>query len=117
MQCLLLAKGKKLDPHSPVFVYWAKQKFILIKIGNIDIVACVKSKKPVCVYEYFYNVIKERHTNISHGGRDKTIFELNFQYSFIPRFAIDIFMKQCIQCQTRNPIKQHVVSKPIIALG
>ncbi|CAF1659144.1 unnamed protein product [Rotaria magnacalcarata] len=51
MQCLLLAKGKKIDPHSPVFVYWAKQKFVLIKIGNIDIVACVKSKKPVCVYE------------------------------------------------------------------
>jgi hypothetical protein len=74
-------------------------------------------KKPVCVYESFYNVITEAHINVSHGGREKTSFELNSRYSFIPRFSIEIFLKQCIPCQTRKPIKQHVVSKPIISLG
>jgi hypothetical protein len=40
-----------------------KQKFILIKIAGIDIDACNKSEKPVCVYESFYNVITEAHIN------------------------------------------------------
>ncbi|CAF3669934.1 unnamed protein product [Rotaria sp. Silwood1] len=77
LKCLLLPKGTSTHPYSSTFVYWAKQKFILIKIAGIDIVACAKSKKPVCVYEAFYNVITEAHVNVSHGGREKTSFELN----------------------------------------
>jgi len=92
-------------------------KFILIKIAGIDIVACIKSKKPISVYEAFYNVINQAHTAVSHGGRTKTYFELNSQYSWIPRFCVEIFLKQCLPCQTRKPLKQHVVSKPIISLG
>ncbi|CAF3385514.1 unnamed protein product [Rotaria sp. Silwood1] len=117
LKCLLLPKGTSTHPYSSTFVYWAKQKFILIKIAGIDIVACAKSKKPVCVYEAFYNVITEAHVNVSHGGREKTSFELNSQYSWISRFCIDIFLRQCIPCQTRKPIKQHITSKPIISLG
>ncbi|CAF4516747.1 unnamed protein product, partial [Didymodactylos carnosus] len=51
------------------------------------------------------------------GGRNKTIFEINSHYSWIPRFAVEIFLKGCVACQLRKPIKQHVVSKPIISLG
>ncbi|CAF3196073.1 unnamed protein product [Rotaria socialis] len=117
LKCLLLPKGTSSDPYSSAFVYWSKQKFLLIKVAGIDIVVCAKLKKPVCVYEAFYNVINEAHTNVSHGGREKTSSELNSQYSWIPRFCIEIFLKQCIPCQTRKPIKQHVASKPIISLG
>ncbi|CAF4115427.1 unnamed protein product, partial [Rotaria sordida] len=80
-------------------------------------IACIKTKKPVCIYENFYNAINEAHTNISHGGREKTMYELNCQYSYIPRPAVEIFLKQCVPCQTRKPVKHHVITKPIIALG
>ncbi|CAF4978312.1 unnamed protein product [Rotaria sp. Silwood1] len=77
LKCLLLPKGTSTHPYSSTFVYWAKQKFILIKIAGIDIVACAKSKKPVCVYEAFYNVITEAHVNVSHGGRVMTRLQID----------------------------------------
>jgi hypothetical protein len=116
-KCLLLAKGISDNEFPATLVYWVKHKFILLKIAGNDIVVCIKTRKPVCVYEAFYNVITEAHKNVSHGGHEKTSFELNSQYSWVPRFCIEIFLKQCIPCQTRKPIKQHVVSKPIISLG
>jgi transposase InsO family protein len=117
LKCLLLAKGTSGGPYSATFVYWARQKFIVVKIAGIDFVADAKLKKPVCVYEAFYNVINEAHTTVSHGGREKTSFELNSQYSWIPRFCIEIFLKQCVPCQTRKPLKYQLPSKPIISLG
>jgi hypothetical protein len=44
-KCLLLPKGTSINSYSAGFVYRVKQKFILIKITGIDIVACTKSKK------------------------------------------------------------------------
>jgi hypothetical protein len=117
LKCLLLPKGTSSDPYSSKFVYWAKCHFNLVKIAGLDIVFCVKLKKPVCIYEAFYNVISEAHIAVSHGGREKTYFEITSQYSWIPRCCIEIFLKQCIPCQTRKPIKHHVASKPIISLG
>ncbi|CAF1433609.1 unnamed protein product [Rotaria sordida] len=114
-QCLLLPKGTSSNLFSTNFTYWVKHKFVLIKIAAIDVVACIKTKKAVCIYENFYNVINEAHTNIPHGGREKTMYELNCQYSYIPRPAIEIFLKQCVPCQTRKPVKHHVITKPIIA--
>ncbi|CAF4061215.1 unnamed protein product [Rotaria sordida] len=116
VKCLLLSKDKPLSLFSSKFI-WVKNYFIVIKIAGIDIACYIKSKKPICIYESYYNVIREAHTTISHGGRDKTIHELNSRYSWIPRFAVEIFLKQCISCQTRKPIKQHVITKPIISLG
>ncbi|CAF2691319.1 unnamed protein product [Rotaria sp. Silwood2] len=88
-----------------------------IKIAGNDIVTCVKSKKPLCVYEAFHKIIFEAHIAVSHGGREKTYSEISSQYSWLPRFCVEIFLKQCLPCQTRKPIKHHVVSKPIISLG
>ena len=75
-QCLLLPKGTSTDLFSTSFTYWVKHKFVLIKIAAIDVVACIKTKKPVFTYENFYNVINEAHINVSHGGREKTICSL-----------------------------------------
>ncbi len=58
----------------------------------------------MCVYEAFYNVISEAHTAIAYGGLYKIYFEINFQYSWIPRYYVEIVLKQCIPCQTRKPI-------------
>jgi hypothetical protein len=117
LKCLLLPKGKPLGEFSSKFNFWVKRHFILIKIAGVDIGCCMKSKKPICIYEAYYNVIGEAHATISHGGRDKTIHELNSHYSWIPRFAVEMYLRQCISCQTRKPLKQHVIAKPIIATG
>ena len=64
------------------------------------LVVVVNPKKPLYIYESYYNVIGKVHATISHGGRGKTIHELNFHYSWIPRFAVELFLKQCVPCQT-----------------
>ncbi|CAF3902852.1 unnamed protein product [Rotaria sp. Silwood1] len=117
LQCLSFPKGKSSESHSPKFIYWAKCHFNIVKIAGNDIVICIKSKKPVCVYEAFYKIISEAHNTVSHGGREKTYSEIISQYSWVPRHCIELFLKQCLPCQTRKPIKQHVASKPIISLG
>jgi hypothetical protein len=117
VRCLLLPKGKPSGLFSAKFIYWVKHHFMLIQIAGVELGCCIKSKKNICVYEDYYKVIGEAHATISHGGRIKTIHELNSQYSWIPRFAVEFFLKQCILCQTRKPLKQHVITKPIISLG
>ena len=51
-------------------------------------------------------MIRETHSSISHGYRVKTVFELSSHYSWVPRFAGETYLKQCITCQTRKPIIQ-----------
>ena len=70
--CLEMPKGKSCALLSSTFVYWARKKFVLVKIAGANIVACAKLKKPVCVYESLYNVTNEAHNVISHGGREKS---------------------------------------------
>lgn len=117
IKSLLLPKGKSLGSLPAKFLFWAKKTFVLTTVAGVELVYCIKSKKPVCVYEEYYKVINEAHTNISHGGRDKTMHEINLHYSWVPRFAIEIFIHQCISCQTRKPLKEHIISKPIVSLG
>ncbi|CAF3230564.1 unnamed protein product [Rotaria sp. Silwood2] len=90
IKCLFIPKGQALGSFSPKFIFWVKQHFVLITIAGVNIACCIKSKKPICIYEAYYN---------------------------IPRFAVEIFLKQCVPCQTRKPLKQHVITKPIISLG
>ncbi|CAF4218101.1 unnamed protein product [Adineta steineri] len=78
-------------------MHWMKSHFIVAKIGDYD--------------------IREAHASISHEGRDKTIFELNSYYFWISRFAVEMFLKQYIHCQTRKSLKQHIIAKPIISLA
>lgn len=116
LKALPLAKGKSANL-PPKFVYWAKRKFTLMKIAGVPVVSSQDSKMPVCVYETYYDAIFEAHVAVSHGGRHKTVAELTARSSWIPRFAVEIFLKQCVPCQIRKPLKQPVVSKPIISLG
>ncbi|CAF4559389.1 unnamed protein product, partial [Didymodactylos carnosus] len=93
------------------------QKFTIVKLAGIDVIYCTKSKKPICVYESLFNIIKECHEAVSHGGRDKTLTEVNSHYSWVPKIVIEIYLKTCVACQVRKPLKHPVVSKPIISLG
>ncbi|CAF4607507.1 unnamed protein product, partial [Didymodactylos carnosus] len=116
-KALLLERDKKSDLFSPPFIFWARNNFVLVRTAGIETVSCAKSKKSVCVYEAFFTVISECHIAVSHGGRDKTFGEIQSHYSWVPRVAVDLFLKRCIACQIRKPVKQHVVSKPIVSLG
>ena len=55
------------------FVYWVKQRFVLMRVVGVKIGCCIKSKKPICIYD---NVIGEAHATTSHGGRHKTVLNL-----------------------------------------
>ncbi|CAF1564081.1 unnamed protein product [Didymodactylos carnosus] len=114
---LSLEKGKSSKSFSPAFAFWARKNFEKKEISGVDVLYCISSKKPVCIYESFYHVIQECHKSISHGGRDKTIAEVAAHYSWISRNVIEIYLKHCSVCQLRKPIKHPVVSKPIISLG
>ncbi|CAF0810356.1 unnamed protein product [Didymodactylos carnosus] len=117
MKALGLEKGKSSNSFSPKFVYWSKQNFVVRKIAGIDVLCCITTNKPVCVYESFFNIIGECHTTVAHGGRDKTMAEITANYSWIPTPIVKIFLKHCSACQLRKTVKQPVVSKPIISLG
>ncbi|CAF4477714.1 unnamed protein product [Didymodactylos carnosus] len=80
---LSLEKGKSSKSFSPAFAFWARKNFEKKEITGVDILYCISSKKPVCIYESFYHVIQECHKNISHAGRDKTIAQVAIHYSWI----------------------------------
>jgi hypothetical protein len=87
VKCFLLPKGKPSD-FSPKFMYWVKRHFMLTKIADVYFACSIKSKKTICTYEDYYKIIGEAHRTVLHGGRIKTVHELNCHYSFIPRFAV-----------------------------
>ncbi|CAF1552184.1 unnamed protein product, partial [Adineta ricciae] len=97
IKCLLSPKGSLPDLCTSKFSHWAKRHFVLDKIAGVDI-AC-------------------SHDTISHGGRGKTIHELNSHHSWIPRFAVELFLKQCIVCQTRQSLKKPAITQIIISIG
>ena len=117
LRCMMLPKGTVSEFCSAKFIYWAKSHFNLAKIDGNDSVICGKSKEPLCVYEAFYKIMHEEHIAVVHGGYEKTYSEIVSQYSWLPRYCIEIFLKQFLPCQTRKPIKHHSTSKPIISLG
>ncbi|CAF1583895.1 unnamed protein product, partial [Didymodactylos carnosus] len=83
----------------------------------IDIVCDKKSVKPIALYESFFQIIGECRSRISHGGRNKTLKEIQANYNWTPHAFVDIFMKQGVECQIRKSIKTPVVSRPIISVG
>ncbi|CAF5029341.1 unnamed protein product [Rotaria sp. Silwood1] len=94
-----------------------REKCVIKQQVYDDILKCLLLPKGSPPDAYSSTFVYWGHATVSHGGREKTCFELNLQYSWIPRFCVEIFLKQCLPCQTRKPLKQHVVSKPIISLG
>ena len=78
---LSLPKDKSVGLFSSQFIYWMKQRFVLTRVAVVEIGCCIKSKKTICSYEAFYNVISETYVTTSREDRHKTVFELNTQYS------------------------------------
>ncbi|CAM4967610.1 unnamed protein product [Rotaria socialis] len=83
--------------HEAQLEFWAKKHFVLVKIGEQDILYASKQKLPVVTFENLFKKIDECHTAVGHLGRDKTWHKISHRYSFIPA--------------------KPVVGKPIISVG
>ena len=82
-QYLLLPKGTSNCLFSTNFTYWVKRKFVLNKIAAVDVATCIIIKNPFCIYENFYNVANEAHSNISHDSHETAMYEINCQYEVL----------------------------------
>ncbi|CAF4153491.1 unnamed protein product [Rotaria sp. Silwood2] len=108
---------EKVDEYINSLDKMFREKCVIKQQVYDDILKCLLLPKGSRSDAYSSTFVYWAHAAVSHGGGEKTYFELNSQYSWIPRFCVEIFLKQCLPCQTRKPLKQHVISKPIISLG
>ena len=61
----------------PKFKYWAQKHFMLVKVGDSDVVySRDKISRPVVVYEEVYTKLSECHNRVGHHGRNKTWHEV-----------------------------------------
>lgn len=62
-----------------------------------------------------YDVLKNTHSSIGHGGRDRMIKELSNKYKNIARSIIELFLSLCEPCQQKQKgTKKGVVVKPMV---
>ena len=61
----------------PQFKFWAKKQFVLVKIGEQQVLYSAKQKLPVVTFENLFERINECHTAVGHLGRDKTWHEVS----------------------------------------
>jgi hypothetical protein len=67
----------------PQFKYWVQKHFMLVKVGELDVVySRDKISRPVVVYEEVYTKLNECHNRVGHHGRDKTWHEVYEMKSF-----------------------------------
>ena len=105
------------DKTSSSFVRWCRKSFTLRLIGGYQLLCDIKNLKPVLLYEDMYEVYRTSHIQTAHGGRDKCQDHISTNYSWSNRSLLQIFISQCIACQTRKSVKIKTVTKPIIVLG
>jgi hypothetical protein len=109
--------------------YWAKKKFALQTIGN-NVILLIKysnkSKKndainnevlkPVLVKEKLYKEFCEAHLQNNHGGQSQTWLNIKNKWGGIKQDLIELLVKKCVTCLSRNNSKQVTIAgKPIIA--
>ena len=67
----------------PQFKHWAQKHFMLVKVGDADVVySRDKISRPVVVHEEVYTKLSECHNRVGHHGRDKTWHEVYEMESF-----------------------------------
>ncbi|CAF2943784.1 unnamed protein product [Rotaria sp. Silwood2] len=99
------------------FKFGAKKQFVLVKIGEQQVLYSSKQKLPVVTFENLFERINECHTAVGHLGRDKTWHEISRRYSFVPLKMVKIFVELCDQCASRKLFPKPIVGKPIISVG
>lgn len=62
-----------------------------------------------------YDVLKNTHSSIGHGGRDRMIKKLSIKYKNIATSVIELFLSLCEPCQQKQKgIKKGIVVKPMV---
>ena len=121
------------DPNEKIenanYRYWAKKKFALQTIGNNVILLTKRSNKskrndtinneefkPVLVREELYKEFCEAHLQNNHGGQAQTWRNVKDKWGGIKQDLIELLVKKCITCLSRNNLRQVTIAgKPIIA--
>ena len=66
----------------PQFKYWAQKHFMLVKVGDSDVLySRDKISRSFVIYEAVYTKLSECHNRVGRHGRDKTwheVCEMNF---------------------------------------
>lgn len=91
---------------------------VLIVQDNKKLIFPVNENENILYYireSELYDVLKNTHSSIGHGGRDRMIKELSIKYKNIARSVIELFLSLCEPCQQKQKgIKKGVVVKPMV---
>jgi hypothetical protein len=111
------------------YKYWAKKNFALQTIGN-NVVLLVKRSnksknndttnneefKPVLIKEELYKEFCKAHLQSNHGGQSQTWRNIKEQWGGIKQDLIELLVKKCVTCLSRNSSRRVTVAgKPIMA--
>lgn len=59
----------------------------------------------IIAVEDFFEILQQVHKNTGHGGRIKMMENIKLKY-YIPRSAVEIFVKLCVVCNMKRPCKK-----------
>ncbi|XP_026819639.1 KRAB-A domain-containing protein 2-like [Rhopalosiphum maidis] len=109
---MLKCMKTKKEPHD----FWLLKRYdVLIVQDNRKLIFPVNENENILCYireSELYDVLKNTHSSIGHGGRDRMIKELSNKYKNIARSVIELFLILCKPCQQKQKgIKKGVVVK------
>ncbi|GAA5827646.1 hypothetical protein JCM11251_001768 [Rhodosporidiobolus azoricus] len=88
------------------FRFWTR-KMRLDQQGRIT-----KDRKPVAVWEDFYDIIADAHKRVKHSGRDKTWTVLSKKWAKLPKELVTQFVELCPTCAPQKTNINRAPRKP-----
>ena len=130
-KCILLPKDEYIKPvgelleatheakKSPRWLYFLK-KYELLQCGDVQKLIRKKPNQEHPLYfatiEDTFDIIKRGDIATGHGGREKSIKEINMKYANITQDAVTLFKSMCIECQRkRKRTTTRGIVKPILS--
>ena len=97
------------------------KRYDILNIGGkekLTVPLSAKKKTEILYYvtsDELFNVIHEVHISVGHGGRTRTIKELNRKYKNVTVESIVMYSRLCEPCQKKQKtLKKGIVVKPIL---
>ena len=117
----LMEKTTEITKENRNRYYYLISKYQVLKIGETKrLVRKTEKKTEIQYYAYaeeLFNILKEAHTVVGHGGLHKTQFSGVKNYANITREIIQLYNSLCEACIRKNTKKgyKNSVLKPIIS--
>ncbi|GAA5827634.1 hypothetical protein JCM11251_001764 [Rhodosporidiobolus azoricus] len=101
-----------LDPENTAnedaqFRHWIRENFDFDSRSRI-----VQHRKPVAVWEDFYDILVDAHKRAKHGGRDKTWKVLSKKWGKLPKELVTQFVELCPTCAPKKTNINRAPRKP-----